>query len=77
MPIQQPAILSPRHTATRLCVSPHTLAKWRVTGDGPPFIKIGSRVFYDESDVALWVATRRRTSTSSTHPESLQTGVIQ
>ena len=38
-----------------------TLEKWRLTGEGPPFIKKGRhRVLYDVRDLQIWDATRRR-----------------
>jgi hypothetical protein len=39
-------------------------AKMRCSGDGPEFIKIGSRVYYKEEAIEQWLATKRRTSTS-------------
>jgi hypothetical protein len=44
--------------------SPRTLEKLRVTGGGPPFRKIGSRVIYHIDDLTAWVEARKRTSTS-------------
>ena len=36
----------------------------RVTGDSPPFQKIGRRAYYLESDVRDWLAARRCTNTA-------------
>ncbi|MEX2181906.1 MAG: type IV secretion system DNA-binding domain-containing protein [Gemmatimonadaceae bacterium] len=55
---------SAEDTASRLSMKPQTLAKMRWSGDSPPFIKIGRRVFYDDFEVDAWVALRRRRSTS-------------
>jgi len=41
-----------------------TLEKLRVTGDGPPYLKIGRTVVYDAADLDEWLATKRRNSTS-------------
>jgi predicted DNA-binding transcriptional regulator AlpA len=42
-----------------------TLEKWRLRGDGPPFIRIGSRkIGYLRADLDQWLASRRRGSTS-------------
>jgi hypothetical protein len=42
-----------------------TLAKRRVYGDGPPFVKIGAKVLYDIDELKDWLAALpRRTSTS-------------
>jgi predicted DNA-binding transcriptional regulator AlpA len=51
--------------AEYLGLSPSTLAKMRLRGDGPPFIKAGPRVVvYDIVDLESWLATRKRLSTS-------------
>ncbi len=39
-------------------------AKLRVSGDGPPYYKIGSRVFYRWGDILDWLEAQKRTSTS-------------
>jgi predicted DNA-binding transcriptional regulator AlpA len=44
--------------------SESTLEKKRLTGDGPPYIKLSGRVVYDTRDLDLWLAERRVTSTS-------------
>ena len=47
---------------------PQTWRKRRLTGDGPPFIKLGSRVLYRREDVNRWLAERVRQSTSDPGP---------
>ena len=42
-------------------------AKRRVYGGGPPFFKVGKRVLYDPADVEIWLASRRRVSTSESN----------
>ena len=41
-----------------------TLERWRSTGTGPPFVKVGRRVAYRRSDLERWLTqqTRRHTS---------------
>jgi len=53
-------------TAEMLALSPRTLEKMRVTGDGPPFIRLGRHraVRYREADLQAWIAGRVRRSTS-------------
>lgn len=41
-----------------------TLAKWRLTGEGPPYHKVGTRVMYAADDVRAWLDARRFQSTS-------------
>ena len=46
-------------------LSPSTLAKMRLRGDGPVYSKAGSRiVVYDKSDLDAWLNGQRRRSTS-------------
>ena len=41
-----------------------TLEKKRLTGDGPPFIRLGRVVVYDTRDLDAWLVQRRARSTS-------------
>lgn len=51
--------------AAYLGLATSTLAKMRLRGDGPQFIKAGPRVvIYDQHDIDEWLASRRRSSTS-------------
>lgn len=43
-----------------------TLAKARLRGDGPPFLKLGRSVRYLKSDLDKYLASKRRRSTSDT-----------
>jgi predicted site-specific integrase-resolvase len=60
-----PTVLLDAHdVATRLKgVSPRTLERWRVTGQGPRFIKVGHRVLYRETDVEDWLDQQTRVFT--------------
>ena len=57
-------LLTPAQTAQRLGVQMRTLEAWRLRGGGPKYIKVGRLVRYRERDVAEWLASRERTSTS-------------
>ena len=36
-----------------------TAQRWRVTGDGPPFVRLGPRrIAYREADCEAWAASR-------------------
>lgn len=59
-------ILNVTEAAERLSVSASYLNKLRVTGGGPPFIKIGARVAYDPADLSDWLLAQKRTSTADT-----------
>ena len=56
--------LGTREAAAFLGLSPRTLDRYRVTGEGPAFHKFGSRILYAKADLEAWAAARRMTSTS-------------
>lgn len=59
--------------AAQYCgLSPRTLEKFRLTGDGPPFIRpLGRRfVVYDLTDLDDWMSSGRRRSTSDAPDEA-------
>jgi predicted DNA-binding transcriptional regulator AlpA len=59
------ALLSERQVAHRLGISVRTVQAWRVSGDGPEFIRLGRRTIrYREIDLAAWIATCQMRSTS-------------
>jgi predicted DNA-binding transcriptional regulator AlpA len=59
------ALLDPSAASEYLGISKSFLDKRRVSGDGPPFRKIGRRVFYWRNELEDWVDQFRHTSTSS------------
>lgn len=61
----QARLLNTREAAYWTGLSRSSIEKLRLRGDGPPFIKLGSRVLYDPADLAAWTASCRCTSTSS------------
>jgi excisionase family DNA binding protein len=58
------ALLTPKEAARLLKVSLSWLAKARMRGDGPPFIKVGRSIRYSEAALIQWVKGRQRLSTS-------------
>lgn len=50
--------------ADLLALSAKTLRNWRLSGYGPPHLKIGRLVRYRLSDLKAWLATCERASTS-------------
>ena len=44
--------------------SPYTAQRWRSEGGGPPYLKVGGRVLYDEEVVHEWCASHEQNSTS-------------
>ena len=57
-------LLTPTEAAKRLQVSLSWLAKARMRGDGPPFIKIGRSIRYSELALLQWTKAHQRLSTS-------------
>ncbi len=58
------ALLTAPDTAKLLRVSLSWLAKARLSGDGPRFVKIGRSVRYPESFLREYIKMRTRSSTS-------------
>jgi predicted site-specific integrase-resolvase len=58
------ALLRSKQAAERLGLSRSTLAKVRLAGDGPVFLKLGKAVRYHPEDLESCLAGRRRSSTS-------------
>lgn len=55
--------LSQTELAARWNISHRTLERWRWTGEGPQFIKIGGRVVYRQEDIEAYEAGNLRSST--------------
>jgi excisionase family DNA binding protein len=59
-------LLNQSEAAKILGLSTRTLERLRLTGEGPPFAKLGRRVLYRPADLNAWVAERIVRSTSET-----------
>ena len=57
-------LLTPKEAAKLLKVSLSWLAKARMRGDGPPYIRIGRSIRYAEVALVQWMKSRQRLSTS-------------
>ncbi len=57
-------LLTPQQAARLLALSTSWLAKLRLSGDGPPFLKLGRCVRYRRDDLEKWLETKARSSTS-------------
>lgn len=64
MTMENLIVLSADQVAERLGLSVSTLAKMRLSGDGPAYAKLGRRVVYRPEDIDTWVASKRYRSTS-------------
>ena len=61
-------LLTTAEAAHHVRLSRRTLERYRVTGEGPEFLKIGRLVFYEESSLDEWLEPKRRRSTSDPGP---------
>lgn len=63
-------LLKPAAVAAQLEVSEQTLARWRVSGKGPRFVKLANgRIRYDQAEVDAEIEARVRCSTSDVTTE--------
>lgn len=53
-------LLTDRDVAVLTGLARSTLAKLRVTGGGPPYVKIGAAVRYPDDSLTIWIAAQRR-----------------
>lgn len=51
--------LDRKEAAEYIGVSTPTLASWATRGGGPPYIKLGTKVIYMQSDLDSWLSARR------------------
>jgi hypothetical protein len=58
-------LLIPKQLAELLAVNENTLAKWRLIGDGPKFIRVQRRIRYAANDVDHWMNERTFASTKA------------
>ena len=62
--VTTPILLTPKQAARHLNLSVSWLAKRRLAGDGPPYVKLGGAVRYVEISLQQWMKGQQRTSTS-------------
>ncbi len=63
-----PPLMREGELAARWKISPKTLQNMRVSGEGPPFVKLGRAVRYATSDILAY--ERQRTANSTSIPLS-------
>jgi excisionase family DNA binding protein len=57
-------LIMEREAADLLALSVKTLRNWRLSGHGPPYLKVGRLVRFRQSDLKAWLKTCERSSTS-------------
>ena len=63
-PIGAETQLTPKEAAVVVAMSDSWLAKARMTGDGPPYRKVGRSIRYSPTELARWLKAREHRSTS-------------
>jgi predicted DNA-binding transcriptional regulator AlpA len=63
-PALEGSLLTPKDAARHMGLSTSWLAKRRLAGDGPPYIKMGGAVRYSQVALQQWMKTQQRLSTS-------------
>ena len=58
------SLLTTHEAAEKLRSTPASLARWRTTGLGPRFVKVGRRVCYRHEDLEHWVKQQTRQHTA-------------
>ena len=62
-------LLKEGEVAQILSLEVATLRRWRWSGRGPRFLKLGGAVRYDPADLSAFIEQQRRTSTSDSGSE--------
>lgn len=57
-------ILNTKEAANYVRLGKPTLERFRISGDGPPYAKLGGAVRYRRSDLDAWLSSRLIRSTS-------------
>ena len=57
-------ILNTKEAANYVRLGKPTLERFRISGDGPPYAKLGGAVRYRRADLDAWLASRLIRSTS-------------
>jgi len=66
---RQNDLMTTQEAAGYVRLSPRTLERYRVTGEGPKYLKLGRRVLYQRSELDIWLEKKVRRSTSDSGPE--------
>jgi len=53
------AALSTQEAAAYSSIARATLKKWRATGDGPPYVRVGTKIVYLKEDLDEFLTSHR------------------
>jgi predicted DNA-binding transcriptional regulator AlpA len=77
LPMAIATLRTPKEAAQFLKLSTSWLAKARMRGDGPPYIKFGRAIRYSEADLLQWISSQRRSRTSKGNADQSQKSTEQ
>ena len=72
-----PPVMRADEAAKALSLSPNRLAKMRIEGSSPAFIRAGRSILYTRVSLAEWLAANVRRSTSDTGERGAETAWLQ
>ena len=64
LPADMEALVPSKDAPAHLGVAEQTLARWRCEGHGPPYVKLGKKVYYRAGDLRAWIEGQRRAASS-------------
>ena len=59
LPANMEALVPSKDAPAYLGLAEQTLARWRCEGHGPPYVKLGKKVYYRVGDLRSWMETGR------------------
>src|SRR5215469_8075954 len=61
-------LLSPEQVGVIVGVSPATLMNWRCQNVGPPFTKLGRKIWYKAESLQAWIDSKEQFTDGTTKP---------
>jgi hypothetical protein len=58
-------LLAETETAQKIERTPRTLKRWRDLREGPPFVRIGRKIYYRERALHEWILKREATGAAA------------
>jgi predicted DNA-binding transcriptional regulator AlpA len=55
LPSEMEALVPSKDAPAYLGLAEQTLARWRSEGHGPPYVKLGKKVYYRVGDLRSWI----------------------
>ncbi len=52
-------LMTPKQLADAMGVTPNTVKRWRLDGEGPAHIRVGNTIRYHRRDVEKWMESKK------------------